>query len=486
MNNENNHINSYTAADIEKYHKGLLSAKERHALEKAALDDPFLADALEGYSVAGVNAGADIIELKNRLAEKTAEAKIIPLHHSRTNSFRLLRAAVVIAFIAGAGLLVYQFGFNKKTVEIAETDTTKTGAGKENDTTYGSTNIPVTTEFPIVGEDKKTTATSTTTQNNGPVTSKDKITVPSSTTKDVVGEASEEPRRGIDNVAPVATTTNPSINPPAKTAREKNDDLVAGKTAENKDAVRDELKKQSAGTDKNRAVTKDVAAGQPAKEGNEQRNNRAVTANRQAEDLNNRNQATNIFRGRVTDASNVGVPFANVTSVPDQVGTYTDARGYFNLTAPDTVLNVQVRSIGFEENNVQLRNSVSNTQVVLQDDRRSLSEVVVSNQKPNASARSRNNNIKLEEPEPADGWDNYDSYLANNLKAPEDFKAKESKNRGVVEVSFEVDKHGEPTNIKIERSLCSTCDKEAIRLIKEGPKWKRKAKKGRTTVTINF
>ena len=52
MANDNN-IKKFTASDIEKYHKGQLSAKERHDLEKAALDDPFLADALEGYSTAG-------------------------------------------------------------------------------------------------------------------------------------------------------------------------------------------------------------------------------------------------------------------------------------------------------------------------------------------------------------------------------------------------------------------------------------------------
>jgi TonB family protein len=56
-----------------------------------------------------------------------------------------------------------------------------------------------------------------------------------------------------------------------------------------------------------------------------------------------------------------------------------------------------------------------------------------------------------------------------------------------VEVSFEVNKLGDPINIRIEKSLCDKCDKEAIRLIKEGPKWKRKAKKGkRTTVTVPF
>ena len=43
-----NHIN-YTSEDFKRYYSGTMTAAERHALEKAALDDPFLADALEGY-----------------------------------------------------------------------------------------------------------------------------------------------------------------------------------------------------------------------------------------------------------------------------------------------------------------------------------------------------------------------------------------------------------------------------------------------------
>ena len=39
----------YSASDIQKYLKGEFSAREMHELEKAALEDPFLADALEGF-----------------------------------------------------------------------------------------------------------------------------------------------------------------------------------------------------------------------------------------------------------------------------------------------------------------------------------------------------------------------------------------------------------------------------------------------------
>ena len=141
MSTDNN-IKTFTAADIEKYHKGLLSNKERHDLEKAAMDDPFLADAMEGYAVAGVNATADIGELKKRLTEKMEGAKVIPMKAAPRNSFRTLRAAAMIAFVVGASFLIYQFGFNNKSGEIAQAGTTKNQEEKPTDTTKGTSATP--------------------------------------------------------------------------------------------------------------------------------------------------------------------------------------------------------------------------------------------------------------------------------------------------------------------------------------------------------
>ncbi len=87
MANDKN-IKKFTAADIEKYHKGMLSPKEMHALEKAALDDPFLADALEGYAVNDVNANADLAELQNRLKKRLdEETRMVPIASRKTSSF---------------------------------------------------------------------------------------------------------------------------------------------------------------------------------------------------------------------------------------------------------------------------------------------------------------------------------------------------------------------------------------------------------------
>ena len=203
--------------------------------------------------------------------------------------------------------------------------------------------------------------------------------------------------------------------------------------------------------------------------------------------LNNQDFAqyktANVFRGRVTDAHNNALPFSNITNLEDNVGTYSDARGYFNLTSPDSVLNVKVRSLGFESNNVQLRNNLPENKVLLEEDR-SLTATILDTVKRNTN-RIRNNTMVLDEPEPVDGWSNYDTYLVNNLKIPESFRAKQSVS-GEVELAFDVDKNGEPINITVKKSLCESCDKEAIRLVKEGPKWKRKIKKGKATVTVPF
>ena len=114
---------SFSITDIEKYHSGQLSAKEMHDMEKAALDDPFLSDAMEGYATSGININADIEDLKNRLAAKQQSGKVVPITGGRKSNSTWLRAAVMIIAIAGAGLLIYQFAFNTQSDKnIAKTE----------------------------------------------------------------------------------------------------------------------------------------------------------------------------------------------------------------------------------------------------------------------------------------------------------------------------------------------------------------------------
>lgn len=468
-----NPIRTFTAFDIERYHKGLLSKAERHALEKAALDDPFLADALEGYAVPGVQVKQDLEELSEKLSARTEAKKVIPFNKGGGTSFPWLRAAAMFIVIAGAGLLFYRFGFNKGKEEIAQS------SAKE-----------------------KTTGQAFADSNNAARSKAD------STATDIpaanAATANESPRQGS------ASSVEQGLNFQKKDIGYKaenvgnaklQDSLGKGQASADKSMDKDQRRAEVAATVPDygqnevpsakalrydgvldqRKISEGYAQTQREMETKQAR---PVSANKSAQ--NNAYLITaNTFRGRVTDANKNPVPFANVTNIEDNVGTYADAQGYFNLTSPDSVLNVKVRGLGYTNNNLSLTNNAKSNEVILQEDR-SLNEVVISNKKPNATSRSRNANMKLEgEPEPEDGWENYDSYLANNLNVPQEYKFKNS-GSDEVKLSFEVNKLGEPVNIRVEKSLCDRCDQEAIRLITQGPKWKRKARKGRTTVTVSF
>jgi hypothetical protein len=99
------HKNSapYTASDIEKYRKGELSAREMHDLEQAALDDPFLADAIEGLMQHPI-LEEDLADLQDRLNRKVAEqsrrAAIIRIGR------RITFAAAVILLL-GVGFIFF-------------------------------------------------------------------------------------------------------------------------------------------------------------------------------------------------------------------------------------------------------------------------------------------------------------------------------------------------------------------------------------------
>ena len=107
---------NYTAADFERYHSGRMTESEMHDLEKAALEDPFLADALEGYIYTN-SPVADIDVIKEKLFAKKRKRNIF-LVLQKQNVW--LRIAAIFILIAGIGYLAYQLNFNKENTTLAK------------------------------------------------------------------------------------------------------------------------------------------------------------------------------------------------------------------------------------------------------------------------------------------------------------------------------------------------------------------------------
>lgn len=109
MNEQNK---TYNAKDFANYHAGKMPEQEMYALERAALEDDFLADALEGYANTN-NAENEIAEIKERLVSKKDTAKVIPIGSSIKKNWMRIAAAVII--FMGLGYLF--LNVNKKSAE---------------------------------------------------------------------------------------------------------------------------------------------------------------------------------------------------------------------------------------------------------------------------------------------------------------------------------------------------------------------------------
>jgi len=98
-------------------------------------------------------------------------------------------------------------------------------------------------------------------------------------------------------------------------------------------------------------------------------------------------------------------------------------------------------------------------------------EVVVQSR---MSARAKESSVvekrqQVMSSEPVIGFDAYHKYLNEKMVRPTD-NCKDMK--GKVILNFKVNASGKPYDIKIEQSVCASIDKEAIRLLEEGPLWK--------------
>src|SRR5580692_3545507 len=101
MSNPEKHSGAWSNEDVRKYLNGELSTSEMHQLEQAALDDPFLADGLEGLTVApAAGITRDMEELRARLQQRVGRKKtrFVPL---------AWRVAAAVILLLGLGFMAW-------------------------------------------------------------------------------------------------------------------------------------------------------------------------------------------------------------------------------------------------------------------------------------------------------------------------------------------------------------------------------------------
>ncbi|QEC51451.1 TonB family protein [Anseongella ginsenosidimutans] len=169
------------------------------------------------------------------------------------------------------------------------------------------------------------------------------------------------------------------------------------------------------------------------------------------------------IRGRVVAGDTMSLPGVSVTVEGTSKSTSTDHLGNFTLQIPKGEHSLVMSMIGFKTDTVRVAEYADNLLLAMQPAEMDLNEVIVVGYSGNSKKAGQVS------PTPVIGKAAYEKYLADSLRYPEE--ALEKQAEGEVVVSFTVRASGRPAAFKIIRSLGYGCDKEAIRLIKEGPDW---------------
>ena len=400
------------------YIRGLRKGKEAHRLEKESMQDPFLADAMDGYNQVEGNHEQRIEKLRMQVSAHSAKKK----------STYAITWSIAACLIIGFGISSY-FLFLKKSmtdeVFIAEESVSIKLAEPAAPPTPA---IPATPTVPATPQKEIALATTKVKTDSTPIS---EITARQADKRDMIAE--------------IQTTSQPQGAPVAAVPMMEE---VSEETAALQEVVAtiDTFESES---DKKMKLAK-VATILPQ---------------------------NNMIKGRVTDGKGEPLIGASVTYKGTNIGTITNMNGEFSLVKKDDKKRLTAEYIGYDP--VEIQVDTSRTMLIaMNENKQALNEVVVVGYgaKKNKKSTTLGSDAKVKEqtekeitPQPVIGKRSYQKYLKKNLVRPTDEKCKDIK--GEVVLSFFVNGEGKPQNITVIHGLCEFADKEAIRLVKEGPKW---------------
>lgn len=169
------HTYHYTAADIRRYLSGSMTAQEMHSLEKTALNDPMLADAIDGYRNAHLDTTKKHLNEINALLQNTElKAHVVSFKQevSKKQWRRWIAAASVFGILAfSAWFFINQTAKNEAQIAQAATEKQEIISEKNENNKTAPASIgqeqAETKETSEIGE-KKSTALKTTAKTEKP------------------------------------------------------------------------------------------------------------------------------------------------------------------------------------------------------------------------------------------------------------------------------------------------------------------------------
>jgi hypothetical protein len=437
MADQHLHIH-FSLADIERYLQGRMSAREMHELEKAALQDPFLADAIEGYGSASVPlAKQHLNQIAAALqAPAQEEAKVVALGRSSRQWWKIAAAVIILAGTAAAGWYVFNRPAVPATPELAQhTEPIAPPPAVPRVTDSFKPAEPAAQKKKLPGQFRK-----------GPAFPKTQPADPQ-----LLAAVPRQKQLAPATTAP-AVTAEPAAAAPAAEVQ----------------ALRMTARPDS---------TASAAIPPPAHP-----TVTAYSAMRKSAAASVQAPQHYLLQGTVLD--NQQQPVANATVKPQngKALAMTDDQGRFTLRSMDSVVTVQVSSLGHEDLQASIAAKQPNV-LHLDEASESLADMVVTEIRSRKKAESKK---AADNAYPAGGWRSFQEYVYNKLHKEADTTGSSRFSSGEIELEFLVNEDGIPYDLKVIRSFNDSLNNDAMEALKNGPRWIITGKKKRNKVTLHF
>lgn len=467
---------TFTINDFEKYFTHQLSNTERHTIEKAALTDPLVNDAMEGYENTNFElANKQLAIIQQNIQGTQQEAAKVITMTTTNNSKQWLRIAAAIIIMVGVGSTIWLVNNNNSIVEkpIAYIPNEVIQAPVDVTTKEVTTNNKTTTTVTI----PEAVATKPSTQASAP------------TLKLSIDEVAGLTKDNATNTATI-TESNTQLNAPKAIDQEDSKALLAKEEAlrkqQNDDLAIADKKKETAKSAKN------VTIATPSIADNE------ITRNNNTRAYNNQNASPNVFRGRVLNNNGeaLAATTLSVRNSNTNILARTDNDGNFSVQLPDTNAIVSVETSGYAQQQLNLSANRSNN-IVLEKGKEetSLAETVVV---AYGTAKAKTANAATQKVtqqemlnggiEPLGGWKSFNQYLEQKLAILKlenegDIEDESSDN---LTINFKVKNNGEPTNINVKGAKNNKVAQKAAEIIEQGPKWKYSKKNKKVKLVVQL
>ncbi|GAB3013071.1 hypothetical protein GCM10027051_15400 [Niabella terrae] len=412
----------YNAADIERYLNGRMNAQEMHELERAALSDPMLADAIDGFRlVSGGQTAKQLNAIHAAILGQVENQKTapVPLSGSGTRTWRWIAAACVLGLLATS-----IWWFNRP------------GTSRSDIAQVQQPAAPVIGDSPVMTEAAQKDAT-----DSSPVMAP----LPPPT---VLASRRQQAASPVETAtAPVEDQTNEQA-------------AIAANTTDKEDLRHFQQKKTAVAA---RVQTQTVARS------GFQDSLRPPQPSAQA-------VAFNYIAGRVTDEQGKPVAAATIEGAQQTgQGILSGKDGSFVFPAADSQPMVSISSPGYARSLATLKaeknNQIALTRVSAQNEE--MLVVGAGSPKKRKGVLGDYNKFRKETAAaqqeyilyPEEGWSHFYQELAGNLGVDS------SRSTRMLQIKFTVDEDGEPTNFSIVASPDEITARKAIEYIKK-VKWK--------------